>query len=238
MASTVQQSEMSAGEVVLGLLVERPDTCYQLDKRMAERLGSAEFSRGAAAGAIKRLQERDLVRPAEREERTSLQLVDGRRKTVYEPTPAGVEHFRRWLRASTQTPPVREELHAKIALWGSEDLSRLIEIVHEAEMSCTQRLQELSRRMRLEREAADPAEWAQTMQLLVMTGEVTWWDARIKWLQDVRVYLERQYERQRNLGDTGHGQTHQRSLGGTRRGRQEEHQRSLGGMGRGQAPTR
>jgi len=237
MASTVQQSEMSAGEVVLGLLVERPDTCYQLDKRMAERLGSAEFSRGAAAGAIKRLQERDLVRPAEREERTSLQLVDGRRKTVYEPTPAGVEHFRRWLRASTQTPPVREELHAKIALWGSEDLSRLIEIVHEAEMSCTQRLQELSRRMRLEREAADPAEWAQTMQLLVMTGEVTWWDARIKWLQDVRVYLERQYERQRNPDGTGRGQAHQRSLGGTGRG-QEEHQRNLGGMGRGQAPTR
>ena len=78
--------------------------------------------------------------------------MDGRRKTVYEPTPAGVEHFRRWLRASTQTPPVREELHAKIALWGSEDLSRLIEIVREAEMACTQQLQELNRRTRAERQ--------------------------------------------------------------------------------------
>jgi len=206
MASTVQQSEMSAGEVVLGLLVERPDTCYQLDKRMAERLGSAEFSRGAAAGAVKRLLERDLVRPSEREERIDLRVVDGRRKTVYEPTPAGIEHFRRWLRASTQTPPVREELHAKIALWGSEDLSRLVEIVREAEMGCAQQLQELSRRMRLEREAADASEWARTMRLIAMSGELMWWDARIKWLQDVRLHLEKQCERQRYPGGLGRGQ--------------------------------
>jgi len=197
---------MSAGEVVLGLLVERPDTCYQLDKRMAERLGSAEFSRGAAAGAVKRLLERDLVRPSEREERIDLRVVDGRRKTVYEPTPAGIEHFRRWLRASTQTPPVREELHAKIALWGSEDLSRLVEIVREAEMGCAQQLQELSRRMRLEREAADASERARTMRLIAMSGELMWWDARIKWLQDVRLHLEKQCERQRYPGGLGRGQ--------------------------------
>ena len=28
------------------------------------------------------------------------------------------------------------------------------------------------------------------MQLIVIAGEVTWWEARIKWLQDVRMYLE------------------------------------------------
>ena len=215
MASTVQQSEISAGEVVLGLLIERPDTCYQLDKRLAERLGSAQFSRGAAAGAVKRLQERDLVRPFEREERVSdhgaggsaLRALEGRRKTFYEPTPAGVEHFRRWLRASTQTPPVREELHAKIALWGSEDLSRLIEIIREAEMGCAQQLQELSRRTRSEREreAAEASEWARTMRLIAMSGEVMWWDARIKWLQDVRLYLEKQREHQRCPAGSGRG---------------------------------
>ncbi len=206
MASTVQQSEMSAGEIVLGLLLERPDTCYQLDKRMAERLGSAQFSRGAAAGAVKRLLERDLVRPAECAARPNLSVVDGRRKTVYEPTPAGAEHFRRWLRASTQTPPVREELHAKIALWGSEDVSRLIEIVREAEMSCTLQLQELNRRTRTERQRSDASEWERAMQLIVIAGEVTWWDARIKWLQDVRLYLERQCERQQGMAGSRRGQ--------------------------------
>jgi len=206
MASTVQQSEMSAGEVVLGLLVERPDTCYQLDKRMAERLGSAEFSRGVAAGAVKRLLERELVRPFEREVQADLRAVDGRRKTIYEATPAGIEHFRRWLRASTQTPPVREELHAKIALWGSEDISRLIEIVREAEMSCMLQQQELNRRTRVERQrTAGASEWERTMQLIVLSGEATWWNARITWLQNVRMYLERQCERQQGWRARGAG---------------------------------
>lgn len=191
MASTVQQSEMSVGEVVLGLLIERPDTCYQLDKRMAERLGSAQFSRGAAAGAVRRLLERDLVRTVEREEPSEMDS-DRRRKTVYEPTPAGVEHFQSWLHASTQTPPVREELHAKIALWGPQDVSRLIEIVREAEIASTLRLQELNRRVRFRRQAYNGERWEQVMQTIMISGEVTWWGSRIKWLQDVRRYLESQ----------------------------------------------
>jgi DNA-binding PadR family transcriptional regulator len=199
MASTVQQSEMSAGEIVLGLLIEQPDTCYHLDKRIAERLGSAQFSRGAASRAVERLLERKLVRPADIEEQTGLSVVGGRKKTVYEITPSGVDHFERWLRASTQTPPVREELHAKIALWGSAELSRLIEIVREAEMACTLRLQDLNREVRAERQVSDEAsDWERTMQLIVSSGEATWWDARIKWLQDVRMYLEREHIRQQS----------------------------------------
>jgi len=198
MASTVQQSEMSAGEIVLGLLIEQPDTCYHLDKRIAERLGSAQFSRGAASRAVERLLERKLVRPADIEERSELRLVGGRKKTVYEITPTGVDHFERWLRSSTQTPPVREELHAKIALWGSAELSRLIEIVREAEMACTLRLQDLNREVRAERQVSDASGWERTMQLIVSSGEATWWEARIKWLQDVRTYLEREHARQRS----------------------------------------
>lgn len=215
MASAVQQSEMSAGEIVLGLLVERPDNCYRLDKRMAERLGSAQFSRGAAAGAVKRLLERDFVRPAERDWHAAgggpagsaigQRAVDGRRKTVYEPTPAGVEHFRRWLRASTQTPPVREELHAKIALWGSEDLTRLVEIVREAEIACTLQLRDLNQRMQFERRAAASNEWARTMQLIVRSGELAWWDTRIRWLQGVRLFLERQRQQRPGLPGMGGG---------------------------------
>lgn len=192
MASTVQQSAMSGGEIVLGLLVEAPGTCYQLDKRLAERLGSAQFARGTAARAVQRLLERDLIRPADGDSEASLRALEGRRKRRYEATPAGVEHFRRWLRASTQTPPVREELHAKIALWGAEDLPRLIEIVREAEIACTQQLQELNRRTRREHESTAASEWSRVKQLIVTSGELAWWDARIRWLQDVRLYLERE----------------------------------------------
>jgi DNA-binding PadR family transcriptional regulator len=199
MASTVQQSEMSAGEIVLGLLIEQPDTCYHLDKRIGERLGSAQFSRGAASRAVERLLERKLVRPADVEEPAELRVVDGRKKTVYEATPSGVDHFERWLRASTQTPPVREELHAKIALWGSAELPRLIEIVREAELACTLQLQDSNREMRVERQGGDASDWERTMQLIVSAGEATWWDARIKWLQEVRMYLEREHARQQSV---------------------------------------
>jgi DNA-binding PadR family transcriptional regulator len=198
MASTVQQSEMSAGEIVLGLLLEQPGTCYQLDKRIAERLGAAQFSRGAAAGAVRRLLERQLIRPVEGEDQGGLHVVDGRKKTVYETTPAGAQHFRRWLRASTLIPPVREELHAKIALWGSTELSRLIEIVRDAETACTLQLEDMNRRARRERRAPEEeSEWERTMQLIVSAGESSWWDGRIKWLQSMRMYLEQEHERQR-----------------------------------------
>jgi DNA-binding PadR family transcriptional regulator len=198
MASTIQQSEMSAGEIVLGLLIEQPDTCYHLDKRIAERLGSAQFSRGAASRAVERLLERKLVRPADVEVQTELHAVDGRKKTVYETTPSGVDHFEHWLRASTQTPPVREELHAKIALWGSAELPRLIEIVREAELACTMQLGDANREVRAERGTSDTSEWERTMQLIVSAGEATWWDARIKWLQNVRMYLEREHARRQS----------------------------------------
>jgi DNA-binding PadR family transcriptional regulator len=198
MASTIQQSEMSAGEIVLGLLIEQPDTCYHLDKRIAERLGSAQFSRGAASRAVERLLERKLVRPADVEGQPELRAVDGRKKTVYETTPSGVDHFERWLRASTQTPPVREELHAKIALWGSAELPRLIEIVRAAELACTMQLSDANREARAEREAGETSEWDATMQLIVSAGEATWWDARIKWLQNVRMYLEREHARRQS----------------------------------------
>jgi DNA-binding PadR family transcriptional regulator len=190
---------MSAGEIVLGLLIEQPDTCYHLDKRIGERLGSAQFSRGAASRAVERLLERKLVRPADVEEPAELRVVDGRKKTVYEATPWGVDHFEHWLRASTQTPPVREELHAKIALWGSAELPRLIEIVREAELACTLQLQDSNREMRVERQGGDASDWERTMQLIVSAGEATWWDARIKWLQEVRMYLEREHTRQQSV---------------------------------------
>jgi DNA-binding PadR family transcriptional regulator len=195
MASTVQQSEMSVGEVVLGLLIERPDTCYQLDKRIAERLGSAQFSRGAASRAVERLVERELVRPAQVAQAAGLRAVEGRRRTVYEATPAGMAHFERWLHASTQTPPVREELHAKIALWGAAELPRLIEIVREAELACVRQLQDLNRGTQSERGLVGVQEWERTMQLIVVSGEAMWWEARIRWLQEVRAYLEREHAR-------------------------------------------
>jgi hypothetical protein len=106
-------------------------------------------------------------------------------------------YFRRWLRASTSLPPVREELHAKIVLCRPEDLPLLIEAVKDAEMACTLQLEEANQRERSERAALGEDEWTKRMGIIASAGVASWWDSRIKWLQDVRRHL--QGESQRNL---------------------------------------
>jgi hypothetical protein len=103
------------------------------------------------------------------------------------------EQFRRWVTAPVSMPPVPGELHAALSETG--DLAEMIEIVREAELSCMQRLQECNRQSRLAREAAGTGEWARTIELLVSHREAVEWDARIKWLQDVRRHLEKKRQR-------------------------------------------
>jgi DNA-binding PadR family transcriptional regulator len=188
---------LSAGEAVLGLLIEQPANSYQLEQRLERRLGSAQFSRGTAYQAVKRLSKQGLIsaidgnRPA----------VLGRAKagglpaTAYEATAEGSEHFERWLRASTSTPPVREELLAKIALCEPADLPRMIEIVREAESTSAAQLEDLKDRMRRERRLAGDDEWRRRMDRIVTAGNAAWWDARIKWLRALRQHLQRERQR-------------------------------------------
>ena len=115
--------------------------------------------------------------------------------TVYEATAAGITHFKDWLLASTATPPLREELQAKIAFCGPEDLPRMIEIVREAELACAAQLEDLNERMRRERRLQGDDQWRRLMGMIVTAGDVAWWDARIRWLQALRQYLQSEGQR-------------------------------------------
>ena len=192
----------SGGDAVLGLLIERPSNTYQLERRLEARFGSAAFAHGTAYHAVRRLSRQGLIRPVG----ASASIDPDPRATAafaaraYEPTPRGVEHFQRWMRASISTPPVREELLAKIAFCGPADLPRMIEIVRDAELACTARLKEVNERMRTERRLAGDDPWRRLVSLIATAGDVAWWDARIKWLQDLRGYLQREGERYRAGG--------------------------------------
>src|SRR4030088_1286884 len=114
---STQTFALSAGEAVLGLLIERPGNSYQVERRLEGRFGSAQFAHGTAYHALKRLARQGLIRPvASREPRAAGDVTPRALSAVaYEATNDGVAHFEDWLRASISTPPVREELHAKIA---------------------------------------------------------------------------------------------------------------------------
>jgi DNA-binding PadR family transcriptional regulator len=188
---------LSAGEAVLGLLIEQPGNSYQLERRLEARFGSAQFAHGTAYQAVKRLSKQGLIRAVEedRSSRSAHAELGGMPATAYEATVAGIEHFDHWLQASTSMPPVREELLAKISFCGPEDLPRMIEIVREAELACMAQLEGLGERTRRARRLAGNDEWRRLMGIIVSSGDAAWWDARIKWLQALRQYLQREGQR-------------------------------------------
>lgn len=184
--------------IVLGLIVERADSCYQLDKRLKERFGGADYSDGTARRAVKQMESEGLVRACE--VRSRLRST-GRAGTIYEATQAGVESFRGWLRASLSMPAVREELHAKIALCAPEDMPRMVEIVEEAIVVSMTRLEGLNFRARKRRSGLTSTDWPACMDMIVSSGEQAWWESRLKWLHKVRAFLEKELQRLQ----TGHG---------------------------------
>jgi len=195
--TTAQVSGLSAGEAVLGLVVERPGNSYQLEQRLEGRFGSAQFAHGTAYHALKRLSKQGLIRALEGDRA----IVSARAEagylpaTAYEATAAGVEQFEGWLRSSTSMPPVREELLAKISFCRPEDLPRMIQIVREAELACMAQLEGLGERTRRAQRLADNDEWRRVMSIIVTSGDAAWWDARIKWLQTLRQYLQSEGQR-------------------------------------------
>ena len=60
--AATQISALSAGDAVLGLLIEEPGNTYQLERRLERRFGSSEFAHGTAYHAVRRLAEQGLIR--------------------------------------------------------------------------------------------------------------------------------------------------------------------------------
>lgn len=186
---------MAAGELVLGLVIKQPDNSYQLDQRLQEWFGSAQYARGTARQALGRLEAKRLVRAVSGPQLSAADR-EAAEATIYEATDEGVRHFKAWLRSEITLPSVREELHAKIALCEREDLPHMIETIRDAELLCTSRLNGLNWRIRGKREDSMAEGWPGRMETIVDSGEVAWWGGRIKWLQALRLDLERE------LGDS------------------------------------
>ena len=181
MANPTPRGQTSTNEVALGLVIEQPGTSAGVAQRLNAYLGSTEFTVQAVSKALERLEEQGFVR-----------LADGE----YVATPRGVERFRAWLSASLPLPPVREELLAKIALCRVEDLPRLIGVVRDAELACLGMVNDLNERVREERRIVERvAEWRRRACVVVMGGDLAWWEARITWLENLRGKMEEEWRR-------------------------------------------
>jgi DNA-binding PadR family transcriptional regulator len=180
---------MSAGKAVLGLVIQRPGYGYQLEQRVKERFGSAQFVASSIYKALGRLEKDRLIRVVGGE---ALEVPDAehQRRIKYEATPRGVTYFRQWLRASSSVPLVREELQLRLAFCEPHELPRLIEIVHGEELVCLAMLAEFQRGIDNYEAPTGRQEWSRLMDMAVDHAEAGFWDARIRWLQNVRLFLE------------------------------------------------
>jgi DNA-binding PadR family transcriptional regulator len=195
---------MSAKIAVLGLVIEEPGPAYRLTAKMRQRLASAEFVDSNVYSALGRLERDGLVRastiePAEPPRRRlsaageepEQQTPDSRSDSrEFEATPAGIRHFEQWLLASSPAPPLRDELHMKVALCQPRNVPRLVELVYGQELVCLGRVQELKRSFERVR-APEPDRWSGLLLVHVRDAELSFWDARLTWLQSVRQSLER-----------------------------------------------
>ncbi len=168
---------MSAKIAVLGLVIEESSPPHRLTAKLRQRLSSAEFVDSNVYSALNRLEREGLVRAGEDE-------------AAYEATEEGVRHFEQWLFASSSAPPLRDELHMKVALCQPQNLPRMIELVYGQELVCLARVQELKACFEKLR-PPDPHRWSGLVMTLVRDAELAFWEARLSWLQGVRESLER-----------------------------------------------
>lgn len=181
---------MSAKYAILGLVIERPGYGYQLAQRLEERFGSSSFAPSGVYSALDQLS-RDgfvqAVREAGEDGRGPARRAAPR--MIYEATTEGVEHFEGWMLGSSPTPPLRDELHMKIALCRPRNIPRLIDMVYGQKLACAARLRDLERLAETQA-AGQTDEWAQQMRVLATETEIASWRARIEWLQSARDLLE------------------------------------------------
>jgi DNA-binding PadR family transcriptional regulator len=187
---------MSAKHAVLGLVIERPGYGYQLAQRLEERFGSSGFAPSGVYSALDQLSRDEFVRSA-----GEMGAGPARRaapRMIYEATEQGVEHFEAWMLGSSPAPPLRDELHMKIALCRPRNLSRLIDMVYGQELACMAQLRDL-KQLAGEEAAGESQEWARMMRVLARDAEIAMWQARIEWLQAARELLERLREESMRL---------------------------------------
>ena len=178
---------MSAKYAILGLVIERPGYGYQLARRLEDRFGSSAFAPSGVYAALDQLSRDRLVRAAGAFAPGPARRVAPR--TIYEATDRGIEHFERWMLGSSPAPPVRDELHMKIALCRPRNVPRLIDMVYGQELACRGRLRDLRQ---LSGGEAPPRsqEWSRLMRVLSRDAEIALWKSRIEWLQSARKLLE------------------------------------------------
>lgn len=177
---------MSAKHAVLGLVIEQPGYAYRIASGVRRQLRFADLADSYPYWALEKLEHEGLVRRVD-ENGEPLHDSTGRR-AIYEATENGVEQFEDWLLSTAAEPPLRDDLHFRIALCRPKDAPRMIELIHGQELVCLGRVHDLKRSS--EGEIDHAGEWDRMVSVVSRDAELAFWNARIEWLRGVRERLE------------------------------------------------
>jgi DNA-binding PadR family transcriptional regulator len=178
---------VSAKHAVLGLVIDQPGYAYRIASGVRRHLRFADLADSYPYWALEKLENEGLVRRVD-ENGEPLHVGASGRRAIYEATENGVEQFEDWLLSTAAEPPLRDDLHFRIALCRPRDAPRMIELIHGQELVCLGRVQDLKRGS--EEEIDDSSEWDRMVSVVSRDAELAFWNARIEWLRGVRERLE------------------------------------------------
>lgn len=178
---------MSAKHAVLGLVIDQPSYAYRIASGVRRQLRFADLADSYPYWALEKLETEGLVRRVD-ENGDPLRNGTPGRRAIYQATPLGEASFEDWLLSTAAEPPLRDDLHFRIALCRPRDAPRMIELIHGQELVCLGRVQDLKRAS--EADVGDGSEWDRMVRLISRDAELAFWHARIEWLQGVREMLE------------------------------------------------
>jgi len=196
----VRKSAVHARMLVLGLLMDGPDTPSGVAARMRERFASARLAQSNAQTVIKRMQRNGLVSLVEGDE--------GRPAARIEATKRGHAKFDSWLRASwNNLPELRDPTLIRLALCRDiADLRMMGEVIAREEELCDSaqldaRTRANVKQERLSRHAKSGYDWRTDVECTLLIDEAAFWTHRARRLHRLGEALKDILDRMEESGE-------------------------------------
>lgn len=185
---TFRTGDAAPQMMVLGLVVQQPDTVAGVSRRLSDQFASARFAKGAAHGNLPSLAQKGYVRlvePGPPGEPT---------RDRYEATSEGRGHFLEWLHSSELPLIVRDVLQCKLEFLQPEDLVAMLRGVRELEDSftamCDAARARVLREQRSRRARSEPVDWRVKLRGIQSRDEANLWSLMSQRLEHLGDELE------------------------------------------------
>lgn len=174
--------------MVLGLVIQQPDTIAGVARRLIDHFEVARFPGGSAYDNMPRLASSGYLRLVAKGPPGESTL------DRYEATPMGVEHFRDWMRNTELPPTIRDALQCKLEFVEREDVAELLQLVREQEEVYTAAFDaaraRVLREQRTRRAKNQPVDARARLQIIQHKDEARLWGAMSKRLERLGDELE------------------------------------------------